>query len=66
MFVMKSLDQNKYNQLEELKNFASDLKPNWKLVETVRGVTRDKENDIINSQGTLAQCCKPGPCSPKW
>lgn len=50
--------------LEELKGLASRLQPEWRSVATVQSVSREQEGNSREPK-TLAQCCKPGPCSPK-
>ena len=53
------------NQFEELKKLASNLEPKWKPVTISQATTFDKEK-ARGGQKIRAQCCKPGPCSPKW
>jgi len=50
--------------LKELKKTVSGIQPEWKSIKTVQTVTCGKASEQ-KSQKILAQCCKPGPCSPK-
>lgn len=47
------------DQFEKLCKSASKIEPIWKPIITVNGAKKDGQSKI------LAQCCKPGACSPK-
>lgn len=54
---------NQAKELQVLEALAYGLQPDWQTIVTANldsnGQPQPRESKI------LAQCCKPGPCSPK-
>ncbi len=56
--------QNVKIEFEKTKKLAAKIKePEWVAVATAASRPEDTGKGATQ---ILAQCCKPGPCSPKW
>ena len=49
------------DQSDSLEELAKSVKLSWQRVDTAQTIASDGQS----GRKVLAQCCKPGPCSPK-